>query len=249
MPISADEYVGDLVKSPVNITQGLDAAEGLGRLPAVESPAELALEDLSWWLWLVEEGARQGQGGAINHLSGGDVGVLLGGDPEPKEDQGQLIIPVSASTAGSEGVLQSPVHPLDHPVGLGVKCGRHDVVNPQGLAQGGPDRRRELGTSVRGEGSWNSKTTDPVAEKGVEALSRGGGAHGDHLRPPGAPVDDGEVMLVNPLEDFSGPTRSIWMWEKCLAGTGMDCSSVLWWRRTLVAWQGRQSLALVKFTI
>jgi len=206
MPISADEYVGDLVKSPVNITQGLDAAEGLGRLPAVESPAELALEDLSWWLWLVEEGARQGQGGAINHLSGGDVGVLLGGDPEPKEDQGQLIIPVSASTAGSEGVLQSPVHPLDHPVGLGVKCGRHDVVNPQGLAQGGPDRRRELGTSVRGEGSWNSKTTDPVAEKGVEALSRGGGAHGDHLRPPGAPVDDGEEA-GEPLGGLQRPNQ------------------------------------------
>ena len=54
--------------------------------------------------------------------------------------------------------------------------------------------------------------------------------------------------LVNPLEDFSGPTRSIWMWEKRLAGTGMDCSGVLWWRRTLAAWQGRQSLAQVEMS-
>ena len=54
MAVSADKHMGDLVESLVNITRRFDAAERLGRLPAVESPAELALEKLSWRFRLVE---------------------------------------------------------------------------------------------------------------------------------------------------------------------------------------------------
>ena len=52
----------------------------------------------------------------------GTTYVVLGSGPEPEQDQGQLLVPRTISTASPERVLHGAVEPLDHPITLGMEA-------------------------------------------------------------------------------------------------------------------------------
>ena len=67
-----------------------------------------------------------------------------------------------AGGTSSEGVLKASMHPLHHPIRLGVVGCGHDVVDAEAGAEGGPTCRRKLRTSVGGEGGRDNQPADPV---------------------------------------------------------------------------------------
>ena len=77
------------------------------------SLAELGVKLGRQWLWNGQKLTGKAQSGPKYHLSGGEANPLLGSGPEPKQDPGQLLVPRTINTAGSEGVLHGAVEPLE----------------------------------------------------------------------------------------------------------------------------------------
>ena len=69
--------------------------------------------------------------------------------------------------------LQPPMHSLHNTLGLRVGGGHHDMLDAQGVTEGGPGRRSELGALVQGESVRDPETRDPF-DKGVDASGCGG---------------------------------------------------------------------------
>ena len=59
-----------------------------------------------------------------------------------------MVVPVSASGAGPEGVLEAAVEAFDEAVGLGMVGGGWAVLDVQLVAEARPKGRGELGASV-----------------------------------------------------------------------------------------------------
>ena len=62
-----------------------------------------------------------------------------------------------ASTAGTQGVLEAAVEPLNQAVTLRMVCSCWHVVDVEQHAEGGPHRGGELRASVRGQDRWDAK--------------------------------------------------------------------------------------------
>ena len=151
MPISEDEDVGDLLEAGILL-------KGAGS-------SNLSKARRSW-LWNTAPGGpqRSPKGRVSSRTpSWPRRGVLLLGEhPEVEENQRKLVKPIKAGGKSSEGFLEALMHPLHHPIRLGVVGRGHDVVDAEARAEGGPNCRRKMRTSVSGEGSNDNKSAGPV---------------------------------------------------------------------------------------
>lgn len=118
--------------------------------------------------------------------------VRLDGGVESEEHPQELVVPVGTREACTEGGLEVTVQPLNDPIGLGMVQGREVQLDPQGVGEGRPQCRGELGPPIRGDVAGNPKTGDPVVQQGIS--TGGGSRRGDQHshRPTGGPVDNGE---------------------------------------------------------
>ena len=134
--------------------------------------------------------AGNGDGGAVHQLGRAAVEVVLDRRPQTQEDPGKLVEPVCPGEPGLQGVLQTPMKPLYHPVGLGMIGGRGGEPDPEHSGHLGPKLGGELGSSVAGHLERDTETGHPVVQQRC-AQGRGGGVgEGDGLRPSAEPVHD-----------------------------------------------------------
>ena len=81
-------------------------------------------------------------------------------------------------------------------VGLGVIGGGGLVRDVEMRAEGDPQSRGELRTTVRGDSIWHTKGGDPVVNQSGGTVHRRGGGQGNGLRPTGSVVNNGEEVGV-----------------------------------------------------
>jgi len=86
------------------------------------------------------------------------------------------------------------MEPLNQSVRLRVVGGGRDVGDVQQAAEGGPQRRGELGTPVAGDSGRDPKPLNPAMQKGGGAICGGDGGQRERLRPAGGPVDHSEQV-------------------------------------------------------
>ena len=101
-------------------------------------------------LWNGQKLTGKAQISPKNHLGSGEANPLLGSGPEPKQDPGQLLVPRTINTAGSEGVLHGAVEPLDHPITLGVVGSGLVMGDAQDSTEALSERRNELKSMIEG---------------------------------------------------------------------------------------------------
>ena len=109
-----------------------------------------------------------------------------------------MLYPTWAGAAGTQGVLEAAVEPLDQTIALWVVGGGLHVLDVEHAAEGGPECRRELAAPVRGDGSRHTKAGNPASEKSVGAVGGGGGAQRDRLSPARGPINHSE-QICEPL--------------------------------------------------
>ena len=85
---------------------------------------------------------------------------------QTQRDLRQLVHPVTAGAAGTQGGFEALVEPLHYPVALRVVGGGGDVDDPQQVADSTPDSGSELGAAVRCEDCWHAK----ALEEGLRAV-------------------------------------------------------------------------------
>ena len=132
----------------------------------------------------------------IELLSRRNVGAVSWSGAENEENPGEMMVPVSCSAAGTEGGFEMVVEAFHQTVGLGL-IGRGGLVRDVEVrAEGDPQVRSELRTTVRGDSIWHTETGDPVVNQSGSTVYRRGGGQGNGLGPTGSAINDGEEVGV-----------------------------------------------------
>ena len=104
---------------------------------------------------------------------------------------------MSSSSVGvfrNEGLLQSAMGPLDHPIQLMMVGGRGVHPGAHGLQGAGEGATGELEPTVGDHIGRNAETADPMREEGAGDCVGVDRGEGDCLKPPGQPLNHREQV-------------------------------------------------------
>ena len=109
---------------------------------------------------------RKGEIGTIQGLGWRSVGQLSWGSAEAEKNPGEVMIPVSGGSPGSEGILKASMETFHQAVGLWMVGGGRPVLDVKLSAKAVPESRGELGAAIRGDSSRDAKAGNPVVDEG-----------------------------------------------------------------------------------
>ena len=114
---------------------------------------------------------------------------MLGRGLEAKHHKRQVRNPFGTCQPCSERKFQRAMKTLNHPITLWVETGSHDSQNPKDGANLRPNRGCELGTSIRGQESWDSETQNPHRDESSSTSLSSDGGERNSIWPPGGSVN------------------------------------------------------------